>query len=299
MSRLTRARRAVADRQRAAARSSRRRRAARGRRARARPGGGPARAAARRRAAGRAAARRARWPAARAATRTRGRASTRRRASAGGAARARALRAARARARAAPTGRRARSGRARGAGARQAVAAAHPQHRRELDQPADVDEVVHPPQPDPLARAAPQRRRPGRAAPVIRLAFACPSVGCAVLDVVVERAVDEADVAARERRERDPVVVEVRELRRRERQRVVEQRAREQRRGARDRVGHQQRQQVRVVVARACPVRVRDQRAVLGDDPLVAVDELRVADRATSVSSLSGCQTSSWSAIAT
>ncbi len=78
----------------------------------------------------------------------------------------------------------------------------------------------------------------------------------------------------RQRAQRDPVIVEVRELGRGEGQRGVEQLAAQQRGGARDRVGRQQREQVRVVVAAAAPVGVGDQLAVGADDPRVRVDEL-------------------------
>ena len=49
---------------------------------------------------------------------------------------------------------------ARAAAARHAVAAAQLEHGRELDQPPGVDEVVRPPQPHAVARAAAQRAEP-------------------------------------------------------------------------------------------------------------------------------------------
>ena len=92
-----------------------------------------------------------------------------------------------------------------------------------------------------------------------------------------------------------------RELTRREGQRVVEQLAPEQRRRPGDRVGHQQRGQVRVVVADGCSSRCRRPAS-----PSVGRRcgrrcrrAARRRSRASSVSSLSGCQRSSWSAMAT
>ena len=96
-----------------------------------------------------------------------------------------------------------------------------------MQQAAGVDEVVHAPQADPLARALLERvpalaqSRPPRRGGV-------PERGVRVLDIAVERAVDVADLAERQRGHGEPVVVEVRELGRRQRQGVVEQRAREQ-----------------------------------------------------------------------
>ena len=156
------------------------------------------------------------------------------------------------------------------------VPAAHVEHRRELHQPADVDEVVHPPHPDPLAGAAP--RAEPLAQPRRRRGVGVPERRVAVLDVVVERPVDVADVAERPRGQREPVIVEVGELRRGEGERVVEQRAREQRGGAGHGVGGQQRQQARVVVGPVLPVRVGHDRAVAPDHALVAVDERRAVE---------------------
>ena len=157
------------------------------------------------------------------------------------------------------------------------VPAALLQDGRELEQPAGVAEVVHAPQPRALARAPPQgpdaieqARHP------VRLGVTDERL--AVLDVVVERPVDIADVAERERAEREPVVVEVRELGRREGQRDVEQVAPEQRRRAGDRIGDEQRAQVGVVVAPVAPVRRGEEPAVRADDPRVAVDQSRVSD---------------------
>ena len=162
-------------------------------------------------------------------------------------------------------------------GGRHPVAAAQLEHGGELQQPAGVDEVVHAPQPDPLARVAAHRGgplpQPGH--PVRRLV---PERRAAVLDVVVERPVDEPDLAGGERAEGEPVVVEVRELGRREGQRVVEQVAREQRRGPGHRVRHEQGEQIGVVVAAPAPVRAGAQPAVLADDAGVAVDEPGVAE---------------------
>ena len=66
---------------------------------------------------------------------------------------------------------------------------------------------------------------------------------------------------------------------RRKRQRVVEQVAAEERGRAGDRVGEQQRAEVRVVVAALGPERGPDELAARADDPGVAVGELGVADR--------------------
>ena len=132
------------------------------------------------------------------------------------------------------------------------------------------------PHPRPLAGAAlaaqplAQRRHPRRRG--------VPERRPAVLHVVVERAVDEGDVPERQRDQPEPVIVVVGELGRWERQRVVEQLAAKQRGRPGDRVGDQQRQQVGVVVRAPCPVGVGEHRAVTGDDPGVAVDELRVAE---------------------
>ena len=93
---------------------------------------------------------------------------------------------------------------------RHARGAADLEHGRELQQAADVGEVVQTPHPhalrerrlipDPLA----QRRHPvGRGV---------PERGARVLDVVVERTVDELDLPERARHEPDPVIVEVGEL---------------------------------------------------------------------------------------
>ena len=61
----------------------------------------------------------------------------------------------------------------------------------------------------------------------------------AVLDVVIERLGDKADVAETQRHEAQPVIVIVGELGGRERQRVGEQVGAQQRRRAGDRVGHE------------------------------------------------------------
>ncbi len=65
-----------------------------------------------------------------------------------------------------------------------------------------------------------------------------------MLHVVVQGTVDELDLAERERNQPDPVVVEVRELRGRERQHRVQQLAPKQRGRAGDRVCDQQREEV-------------------------------------------------------
>ena len=128
-------------------------------------------------------------------------------------------------------------------------AAAHLQDRRELDQAAAVDEVVQPPAPHPLARVLAQPAEPvaQRRASGWRPRGRAPR----------RRAARSRRAGGRRRRCRpataavsaDPVVVEVRELTRREGQRVVEQLAREQRGGAGHRVGHEQRGAGPVVVA--------------------------------------------------
>ena len=101
-----------------------------------------------------------------------------------------------------------------------------------------------------------------------------------MLDVVVQRALDEGDLAPGQRHQRHPVVVEVRELRRRERERVLEQVTTEQRGCPGDGVGDQQREEVGVVVGAPVPPRLRDQLPVTRDDARVAVDELGAPDRA-------------------
>ena len=62
-----------------------------------------------------------------------------------------------------------------------------PQDRRELQQPADVDVVVHAPQPDPLARVAAHRLQP-LAHPRHAVGGGVPERRAAVLDVVVQAA---------------------------------------------------------------------------------------------------------------
>ena len=144
-------------------------------------------------------------------------------------------------------------------------------------------------------RAAPPRRRgPPSTAP--------PEHGPGVLDVVVERAVDVGQLARRPARTSasqwswnwQPGRVG-------KRQRELEQLAAEQRRGAGDRVRDEHRGEVVVVVA---PPAARACRAAPGpsavDEPLVGVDEGRVAERRRAASaSLSGYQPSSWSHSAT
>ena len=96
---------------------------------------------------------------------------------------------------------------------RAALAKAHPvaaallEDRCELEQPAGIDEVVHAPEPHPLAQAAPKRGQPVPQAddPCRRRV---PERRVLVLHVVVERPRYEADVAERESGEGDPVVVE-------------------------------------------------------------------------------------------
>ena len=97
-----------------------------------------------------------------------------------------------------------------------ADAAAHLQDGRELDQPAAVHEVVQPPAADPLLRvllepAEPVAQRRHPVGPRVSQHRA------AVLHVVVERALDEGDLAQDPRDQPDPVIVEVGELARRER----------------------------------------------------------------------------------
>ena len=72
-----------------------------------------------------------------------------------------------------------------------------------------------------------------------------------MLDVVVQRPVDVADLAERERHQREPVVVIVGELAGGNGSASIEQLPAQQRRGAGDGVGDQQRQQIGVVVAPA------------------------------------------------
>ena len=162
-------------------------------------------------------------------------------------------------------------------GARHPVAAAHLEHGRELLQPAVVHVEVHPPPPHPLTRVVAQLRHPlthlGAA-----IGRGVPQHGRAVLGVVVQRAVHELDLPECERRERDPVVVEVGELGGRERQRVLEHLAPQQGGGAGDRVRHQQGLDVVVVGAPQRPVGVRQQLPVRRHQPGVAVRQLGAAD---------------------
>ena len=179
------------------------------------------------------------------------------------------------------------------------VAAAHLEHGRELAQAAVVHEEVHPPAPHPLARVLAELGHPvAHRGPAVRGGVA--EHGGVVLGVVVEGAVHELDLAERQGGERDPVVVEVRELRGREGQRVVEQVAPHQRRRAGHRVRHQQRGDVVVVVAAAAPSRCRPAARRRGRP---AGRRCRPAGREpiapSRVSSLSGSQRSSWSAMAT
>ena len=134
--------------------------------------------------------------------------------------------------------------------------------RRELEQAADVPEVD--PSPGRQRRAGlahePLQRVPLRrvaAAPRIRASVA--EGGAPMLDVVIERAVDVGDPAARQRDHGQPVVVVGRAVAWRERQRQLEQLAAEQRSGAGDGVRNQERRQVGVVVATPRPVRVGEQ----------------------------------------
>ena len=134
-----------------------------------------------------------------------------------------------------------------------AVPAPQPQHGGELEQAAHVDEVVHAPHPDPLARIA-AHRGDALAQRGHQVGAVVAERGRPVLDVVVERAVDVPDRPGRARDHAEPVVVEVRELPGRERQRVVEQVAREQRGGPGDGVRDEQGAEIVVVVAAPSPV---------------------------------------------
>ena len=156
--------------------------------------------------------------------------------------------------------------------------AAHLQDCRELNEPAAVDEVVQPPAPDAVARILTELDEP---VPERRHAIGgrMSEDRIPVLHVVVERAVHERDLPQRCRRQRDPVVVKMRELPGRERKRVVEQLAGKEGGRSGDRVGDEQREQAVVVGLAPAPVGLSDQLAVRGDEPGVAVDELRVPDR--------------------
>jgi hypothetical protein len=101
--------------------------------------------------------------------------------------------------------------------------------------------------------------------------------GARVLHVVVERAVHVLDPTQAECHQSDPVVVEGAAVARRKGQHELQELAAEERRRARDRVGDQERGEVRVVVAAVGPEGVGDGLALAGHDAGVAVDEVRVA----------------------
>ncbi len=101
-----------------------------------------------------------------------------------------------------------------------------------------------------------------------------------VLDIVVERPVDVGDVAQGRRAQRKPVIVEVGELARWERQRVTEQSTREQRRRAGHAVRDEQRQEAVVVGVTEAPIGLGKELVAGPEDALVAVDELRRPERA-------------------
>ena len=96
----------------------------------------------------------------------------------------------------------------------------------------------------------------------------------AVLDVVVERAIDERDLAKRKRDAGEPVVVKGLPRHVGERQRDVEELAAEERRRSGDGVDQEERSQIGVVVGPIRPVRRRDRLAVGGDDRHVGIGEL-------------------------
>ena len=103
-------------------------------------------------------------------------------------------------------------------------------------------------------RALPWRaepKEPTRAIPADRRSV--PERRGFVLYVVLKGPVDEGDVAAREGRRGQPLIVEGVRRRGRERQREIQQLASKQGRGAGDRVREEQRGQVRVVVASLAP----------------------------------------------
>ena len=153
-----------------------------------------------------------------------------------------------------------------------AVTHAQTQDRGQLLQARHVDEIVQAPHAHPFPGIGPQPTEPvtqGRH-PV---GGGVAEGGVPVLHVVVQGPIDEHDVPLGEGDQPEPVVVEMGELGRRERQGVVEQIAPHQRGRAGDGVGHQQRKQIGVVVAPARPVRVGDQLALLADHPGVAVGQ--------------------------
>jgi hypothetical protein len=164
-------------------------------------------------------------------------------------------------------------------GRRHLRAAPHLEDRRELHQPPAVHEVGEPPAADSVAQPALAQAAHALGHAGHRRGRSVTQHRTAVLRVVVQRPVHIGDVAERQGREPQPVVVEVRELGRREGQRVAQQFAREERRGARDGVGHEQREQVAVVVAAHRPVGVGDDLAARVDDARVAVDQARLAHR--------------------
>jgi len=97
-----------------------------------------------------------------------------------------------------------------------------------------------------------------------------------VLDVVVERSFHVRDIAQGKCHQADPVIVKVRELRRRKRERVLQQSAREQGRGSGHRIRAQERKKIGMVIAAAVPPRPRNQLTLPVNYASVAVDELRI-----------------------
>ena len=96
----------------------------------------------------------------------------------------------------------------------------------------------------------------------------------AVLDVVVERAIDELDVAEREGDAGEPVVVKGVPRHVGERQGDVEELTTEERRGPGDGVDQEERREIGVVVGPVRPVRRRQRLTVGGHDRHVGVGEL-------------------------
>ena len=157
------------------------------------------------------------------------------------------------------------------------------EHGRELEPVADLPKVDALPGRPRRAGLAHEPSQPSHSTGWPRPRRVRASVaerGVLVLDVVVQRAVDVADSPARERDQRQPVVVVGRAVARRERQHELEQLAPEKRSGAGDGVRDQKRCQVGVVVATPRPVCAGEQPAVAIDDAGVAVHEVGVAEGA-------------------